>query len=81
MYSDSPEDTADIVGMLQKKEAAKGHAFPSPLDIGDRERRVLPLYQVDSDSTWEGASMKYVHRIFCICPKNWPILDHLRRVF
>ena len=54
MYSDSPEDTADIVGMLQKKEAAKGHAFPSPLDIGDRERRVLPLYQVDSDSTWEG---------------------------
>ena len=46
LYSDSPEDTADIVGMLQKKEAAKGHAFPSPLDIGDRERRVLPLYQV-----------------------------------
>ena len=46
LYSDSPEDTADIVGMLQKKEAAKGHAFPSPLDIGNRERRVLPLYQV-----------------------------------
>ena len=48
LYSDSPEDTADLVGMLQKKEAAKGHAFPSPLDIGDRERRVLPLYQVRS---------------------------------
>ena len=50
LYSDSPEDTADIVGMLQKKEAAKGHAFPSPLDIGDRERRVLPLYQVRGES-------------------------------
>ena len=46
LYSDGPQDTADLVGLLRKKEAAKGHSFPSPLDIGDRERRVLPLYQV-----------------------------------
>ena len=46
LYSDGPEDTADIVGLLRKKEASKGHRFPSPLEIGDRERRVLPLYQV-----------------------------------
>ena len=46
LYSDGPEDTADIVGLLLKKEASKGHRFPSPLEIGDRERRVLPLYQV-----------------------------------
>ena len=46
LYSDGPQDTADIVELLRKKEAAKGHGFPSPLEIGDRDRRVLPLYQV-----------------------------------
>ena len=46
LYSDCAEDTADIIEQLRKKEASKGHKFPSPLEITDRERRVLPLYQV-----------------------------------
>ena len=46
IWQPCPQDTADIVGLLRKKEAAKGHGFPSPLEIGDRERRLLPLYQV-----------------------------------
>ena len=46
LYSDSSENTADIITGLRKSEQSKGFAFPSPLNIGDYERRVMPFYQV-----------------------------------
>jgi ERCC4-type nuclease len=45
LFSDSPENTADIVGALQKKEEAKRHAFPRPLQMSDAVRKAMPFYQ------------------------------------
>ena len=65
LYSDCPEDTADIIEQLRRKEASKGHKFPSPLEISDRERRVLPLYQVHSSTTMKMFSCLHL-QISCI---------------